>query len=403
MERYYSLNSLDLSQLSNEELYLWASHIFEAPKAFCDLVLVLVPESHLDVSLSFCQRSSHTKVALDTWLEETQYHDIRLDIERHWIPHQVIYLPDTTEGQAFYQIANAIGKIPINADIQPRNKNQAYWLKMLHGVYQVRGLVFANQFLKILKGQQRPKKLLARKIGFKEIGKLQRIVDSDLALYRLISAAEGAPSLSSTAMDQTRFFSESALKVLVHIKTQEFIRAWAQGSENAHQAWIPLKQQADRLTKQVTFLRKLGDGEPLTTREEHYREELNASGEYGAIINTAATSRTTWFSQDLYDQYVDAFASASSALLTDMHWVKGEPHKLERIQPQRLPKRCSSVPDGSCDCPFRFMGADLNASVCIQLASTPLDAPNRARLPQPVIGNVDLLGHITWRWHNKSS
>jgi hypothetical protein len=171
MERHYRLNSLDLSQLSDEELHLWASHVFEAPKAFCDVVFVLVPESYLDISLSFCERSSQTKAALDTWSKEAQYHDIRLHIERNWIPHQVIYLPDTAEGKVFYQIANAIGEIPINADVQPRNKNQAYWLKMLHGVYQVKGLVFANQLLKTLKSQQQPKSYQPARSALKKSGR----------------------------------------------------------------------------------------------------------------------------------------------------------------------------------------------------------------------------------------
>jgi hypothetical protein len=38
--------------------------------------------------------------------------DLRLNIERPWIPTAEIYIPHTLMGKRFFKIAKAIGKIP---------------------------------------------------------------------------------------------------------------------------------------------------------------------------------------------------------------------------------------------------------------------------------------------------
>jgi hypothetical protein len=140
----------DLIPTTEQDKRACAERIFQRQPALLELPLILVPEHLLHVSEEFRQHSAVAISALNRWMTRAKEEDLRLNIERPWIPTAEIYIPHTLMGKRFFKIAKAIGKIPSTLKIVPKNQNQAYWLLTMRYFWQARGVLFAHKLLGVI-------------------------------------------------------------------------------------------------------------------------------------------------------------------------------------------------------------------------------------------------------------
>lgn len=110
---YYPLSWSD-KNFDDIELQSLAERFIQPNKALQELPLILIPEYLL--SLSFDMKRQHPLIRQSTqeWLEYAKKDDERLRIERQWIPHTPVYIPNTCKGKQFFKIAKVICDIPLN-------------------------------------------------------------------------------------------------------------------------------------------------------------------------------------------------------------------------------------------------------------------------------------------------
>jgi hypothetical protein len=397
--RYIFINPHAGKTYSNEELQTRVRKFFTPPKALHDLVLVQVS---LDEDICQLKRNFEQaqQAAVDSWQAQAREEDLCLRIERHWIPYQCIFLPGTAVSQKFQRIAEAIAQIPMQAAVLPRNRNQAYWLKMQHYNYQALGLLVANQLFPLLRGDYHPRNLLQNRIGSKETHKLEKLAAVDTALYELVQAV--APQLKESQCSSDIDTESYTLSLFVDIQEQSFVRGWNNGPANPGNTWISLKEKDDWHVKKTRFLKKLSEGSSLVDRERRYLEEIAQTGPYWMVLKAALSSDRPRSALDRYERYIDALVAAKPACISEMNWIQGQPYKLEsasNLNWQRpAPLLCSAIPEESCECPFRMIGTDLNHSHCIKRQQHEREALRRPKTPRPINGAVDIYGFIIWSW-----
>ena len=386
---------------TDDEAYVLAQTRLTTPKVLCDLILVLVPAETLLALPSSQTLQRYQQSAFDAWHPQARYEDECLRIDRRWIPHRYIYLPDTEAGRSFQKIATLVGNVPINANVIPENKNQGYWLRTQHYVYQAQGLVIANALHPVLQGEQCPRTVIRGMIGAAEGNQLITAGTTQTALYRLLQAVEVTSSAKLTS-SQTPL--KSTLQLFEEMQIQLFEHEWNLGPANNESVWIPLNKQKDWYIKKTQILRKLGDGAALYTKEQDYIVELAQLGIYGQLIQAAAAqAQKVGKVEERYQAYVDALVRSKEASLHKISWVNGQPRKLE-LQGSRerhLPKqkKCSSIPSSQCDCPFRATGVDdLEHFVCVHQPLESDEQLSTPSTPQFITGTVNLQGYILWHW-----
>jgi|GEM_PF-3206262 len=385
---------------SEEELQLLARQFFKTPKALHAIVLVRVPTDDVNRPQVTRHWQSLQQEAVTCWEARAREDDLCLHIERRWIPHQCVFLPDTEAGQEFQEVAEAIAHLPMHANVRPKNQNQAYWLKTQHYLYQARGLLVANQLFGLLAGNNHPRNLLQGSVGIEETRKIEQLAAADTALYTLTQAV--VPELGDTPSCSAANQENLGLRLFVEIQEQAFIHNWNAGPANKEYTWTSLQAQEDWHLKHVRFLKKLGEQSQLLPREAQYRDAIAETGRYWEVLN-AALSSDSWPVKDSYEQYVKALAAAKSVCISDINWHQEQPYKLERkheremLTPRLRP--CSTVPESECDCPFRHLGTDLTLSNCLKVAQQEIEPPRRANTPRPIDGTINLQGFIVWTWH----
>ncbi len=388
---------------SDEEHLTLARQRFELPHALHDIVLVRVLTDDANRPQSTHYWHIAQQVAVDCWYTQAKEYDAQLNINRRWIPYKCVFLPDTEAGRKFQDLAQSIGQVPMQAGIKPKNQNQGYWLKTLHHIYQAKGLLIANNIFSLLSGDNHPRKLLQDSVGHRETRKFEQLAAADAALYRLIQAVAPSLELASSSANDERL----VIQLLVDIQQQTFIDDWNAGPANSRSTWIPLKAQTDWQVKLTHFLKKLIDKAKLLPREKEYLEELARTGTYWDILNAAISSDQADI-EESYEHYVKAFVAGKPACIHDISWHRGQPHKLERDY-ERAPllpdlKRCSDISAADCDCPFRFIGTNLDHYHCLTHLDQAIerDPPRRANTPQPIIGTINVHGLIIWLWGKRN-
>ncbi|NEQ29603.1 MAG: hypothetical protein F6K04_01170 [Leptolyngbya sp. SIO4C5] len=385
------------NKFSDEEIQDLARRFFKTPKVLHDIVLVRVPIDDDNCPQVMRCRKEAQQESINHWQTKAREDDLCLRIERRWIPHKCVFVPDTEIGRKFQKMAVAIAQIPMQADVRPKNQNQAYWLKTQHYLYQARGLLMADEIFNSVVGNDHLRELLRNSVGLEETQKIEQLAAVDSALYQLIKAV--TPKLCDETACCTIEAENNTLKFFVEIQKQTFIEGWNAGPENFEQTWVSLKDQEDYYLKQIRFLRKLG--EPLLPREEIYLEEIAQTGQYWEVLSTAVLS-DPWLFLDKYAKYIKALTAAKNAYISDISWHRGQPFKLERSQERAMFKprhrKCSTIKESECDCPFRHIGTDLGLSHCLKVAQQEIEPLRRAHAPRPIKGIVNLRGFIVWIW-----
>lgn len=394
-------NGFSPSSISDEELHQRAERLLEKPKVLQDLVLIPVPLALLSLPLEQRRRSLVVQETLGEWEKQAREDDLRFGLEeRRWIPRVEIYIPNTPRGQQLIQIATAIGSIPLQVGILPKNQEQAYWLKTLHYFYQARGLLFAYKLLRGIPNPTGTKGILPQHFSTSIIRNLKLVTDVDIAEYQLINAGE--PYLKTwMARRQQAYPFQQPLQLFLEIQKQTFLQEWELGPNNTDD-WISIEDQKDLLSVRVFLLQQLmwvkskriEKRGTYQEQEQRYLEFLQTNDWYGRLILALRPHSESTLEQP-WKQYVKAFRGGKTAYIDDFYWRKGLPYKRREnvIKPQPVP--CSAMLPSQCDCPFRSLGTDLSASNCLkQVQEKTQKTAERVR----VKGALNQLGYLLWVW-----
>lgn len=386
---------------SDEKLHQWAERLLEKPKVLQDLVLIPVPQALLSLPLEQRRRSLIVQETLSKWEKQAREDDLRFGLEeRRWIPRVEIYIPDTARGQQLIQLAKAIGSIPLQVGILPKNQEQAYWLKTLHYFYQARGLLFAYKLIRGIPNPSGTRGILPQHFSTSIIRNLKLVTEVDIAEYQLISAGE--PYLKAwMAHRQQAYPFQHPLQLFLEIRRQTFLQDWELGPNN-NDGWISIDDQKDLLSIHVFLLQKstwvkskrVERRGTYQEQEQRYLESLKNNGWYGCLMLALRPHSESTLEQP-WQRYAKAFRGGKTAYVDDFYWRQGLPYKRKEnvVKPQPVP--CSAMLPSQCDCPFRSLGTDLSASNCLKPSQVNVEkTAERAR----VKGTLHRLGYLLWVW-----
>lgn len=361
------------SEITEKELYAFAESMLEYPKTLLEMPLVLIPEPLFQTAREFRRGIPCVQSILDRWLEGAKEDDQCLRIERRWIPHAEIYIPDTDEGKEFFKVANAFGHIPIDAGIVPRNQNQGYWLKTLHYLYQAKGILFAYKLLGVIPNPTDKEGLFTQHLSPRNIHNLERITDVAIAQYDLIRQGERFVK-QRAAEHRIPYPFDNLLDLVIEIEKQSFLEAWEQGPNSKESAWITIENQQDNLAVHIRLLKQspwLDQRDKRITRnkrgtyrstEAEYLKFLEHHGWYGHVI-LALRLHQAWELADPRKKYTDFLTQGKAAYIDDFYWQGGEPYRDRET-----------------------------------IANDPSIKPQKTRRRQRVEGTTNLLGYILWCW-----
>lgn len=309
---------------------VWAEHVIQRPKALQELPLVLVPPYVLNSKAEDWQTMPTIQSAIQAWLNEAHQDDERLCIERRLIPHTPIYIPDTPEGQQFFQLAKAIADIPLNAPIVPKNQNQGLWFKTLHYYWQARGVVIAQRLLRVIPDPLGETCALQNRLSTKNLDYLHLSSTVDIACFQLLT--HGELYIKQWANEnQISYSFETPRDLLLKLLSEDFLISWQLGPDNQEQEAISKAQQRDnvairvRLLKQFPWLADTGKRPEYGVTEQEYLQYLRQAGWSGYWILALRPYRHDQQIEPHWEAYVQALGAGKELAVATLDWFNGQP------------------------------------------------------------------------------
>ncbi|MEA5507662.1 hypothetical protein VB735_32165 [Halotia wernerae UHCC 0503] len=363
---YYYRSPHNINNMTESEIREWAESVFERPKALQELPLILTPEYLFQTPQKLRRQSSVIKSSLDAWMNRAREDDELLRIERRFIPFVEIYIPDTSEGKQFFTIAKAIGEIPMQVGVLPKNQNQGYWLKTDHYFYQARGVLFAHKLLGVIPNPLEKHGLFAEYLPETSIRNLDLITNVDLAEYQLIKAGE-CYIQQWVAERNIVYPFNNPFELFVSIHKPAFLDSWALGPACQESEWLSIEQQEDflavriRLLEQTPWIKREDKRGTYQQQEQEYLKFLKNYQWYGYFI--LALRAYYWKLEESWQQYIRALKAAKTAYIDDFYWQGGQPYKAQEIPVGEQPHQT-----------------------------------RKTKKRQRVEGVVNILGYILWQW-----
>lgn len=289
-------------------------------EALSQLEAILAHKNHVDIALllsptpqaDFMQAS----FTIEQWFEGVQSEDRAMGIERHLIPRAYVWIPDTPQGQEFYQLAQAIaatakqdalrfktcaGDLTLStlkkqlafgcglhglklfssfvtqinrqdSKLQERAKhqlekakdqlfNQICYLKTIQNYWQAKGLLFAYQYFK---EQDSSFNLIPNPVGDEgvlrdhfpktAVNNLIADVAIELSFYQLICQGEQDIDRWLKQQHLANPFA-SNLSLFLEILKEQFYTFWQLGPLNPEAKFLDRAQQRENLRVRLHWLR----------------------------------------------------------------------------------------------------------------------------------------------------
>ncbi|BAY33714.1 hypothetical protein NIES2107_56150 [Nostoc carneum NIES-2107] len=321
--------------IADAEFQTLAKRYIDASKALQELPLILIPEHLLSLPLEMKQQHLFIQEAIQKWLDIAKIDDERLRIERRWIPHIPIYIPNTPEGQEFFKIAKAIGDIPLTLSVIPKNQNQGYWLKTLHYFWQARGLAIAHQLIGLMQDPLEEGGILSYNIPETTIKNLQLTREIDIACYQIL--LKGEKNIKRWARkNKINYAFSHPLELFIEILKQDFLDAWHLGPSNQDSEWITKKMQRDNIATRAYLLKEAIwqesslDNAYYSKKKGEYLKYLQEAGwnAYWLLaMRSQITSRYNKHLEQYLENYLSAFEQGKELFVDEFDWRRGEPYK----------------------------------------------------------------------------
>ncbi len=322
---------------TEEEKRAWAERMFQRQPALLELPLLLVPEHLLDVPEEFIRHSPVVIAALNEWMTKAKEEDLRLSIERPWIPKAEIYIPNTPIGKRFFNIAKALGEIIPSVDIIPKNQNQAYWLKTLHYYWQARGVLFAYKLLGVIPHPIQEQGVLCRYLPETLLKDLDLVTNIDLAHFKLLVRG-GRYIRKWVAAQGMDYRFNNPMELFLETQKQSLLMLWQIGSCDSEPNWLSNAQQRDNISARIRLLEKKPWLEqtrmrpPYSQMEQDYLDFLKNVGWYGYwLLDLRDRFDEEQFEEKLlsrqFQDYIKALKAAKELYVSQFDWRGGQPYK----------------------------------------------------------------------------
>lgn len=321
---------------TEEDKRAWAEQIFQRQPALLELPLILVPEHLLGEPEEFIRHSPVVGAALNEWMVKAKEEDLRLSLERPWIPTSVIYIPNTPIGRRFFNIAKAIGEIP-SVEVIPTNPNQAYWLKTLHYFWQAKGVLFAYKLLGVIANPIEEQGVLWRYLPKTLIKDLDLDTNIDVAHFKLL--VTGEPDIRKWAAAQgIPYRFKNPMELFQETQKQSFLMLWQIGPMNSELNWPSNAQQRDNISARIRLLEKnpwlqgTRLRPPYPQMEHDYLVFLKNVGWYGYwLLDLRECFDEEQFEEKLispqFFDYIKALKAGKELYVSQFEWRGGQPYK----------------------------------------------------------------------------
>jgi len=327
----------DLIPTTEQDKRAFAERILQRQPALLELPLILVPEHLLHVPEEFRQQKVVVVSALNRWMTRAKEEDLRLNIERPWIPKAEIYIPNTLRGKRFFKIAKVIGKIPSTLNIVPKNQNQAYWLLTMRYFWQARGVLFAHKLLGVIPNPIEEQGVLFCYLPSTSIKNLELITNIDLACFKLLVRG-GQYIREWAATNKIRYPFKSPMDLFLKIQRQSFLLSWKVGPDDSELDWLSNAQQRDnisariRLLKKKPWLKTAAMRQPYSEMEQAYLDFLQKVSWYGYWLLALRDhfNNKHWEKNLLsshWQDYINALKAGKELFVSEFDWRGGQPYK----------------------------------------------------------------------------
>lgn len=325
---------------TDSEIQAWVEH-FQRPRDLQELPLILVPISLWNLPTGQWQTMPAIQSALQTWLQAARLDDERLRIERRFLPHTPVYIPDTLRGRQFFKLAKAIGDIPLNAPVLPKNSDQGYWLKTLHYHWQARGVVIAQQLLDVIPDPLEEFGALKDRLSDKNLKYLRLSRAVDIACLHLLT--RGRRYIKQWAKEnQISYPFETPWDLFLQLLREDFLVIWQLGPENQEKEALSKAKQRDnlairvRLLKQSPWLMKeTGKRKNYTIAEQEYLQYLRRAGWSGYWLLALRSHSFNRQIERNWESYAQALSKSKELTVDVLDWSKGHPFDRPRSNSHR--------------------------------------------------------------------
>jgi len=334
---YYPLSWSD-KNLYDTELQSLAERFIQPNQALQELPLILIPEYLLSLSFDMKQQHPLIKQSTQEWLDYAKQDDKRLRIERRWIPHTPVYIPNTCKGKQFFKIAKAIGDIPLNTPVIPKNQYQGYWLKTLHYYWQAAGVAFAYQLLGIIQDPLEEGGILNNRLPQSIIQTLKLTRNIDIALFRIL--VRGQRIIKTWArQNKISYPFNQPLELFLEILKQDFLVRWQLDPCNQDWQWITKQTQRDNILTRIYLLKEAiwkkssPDNAGYCKRKEEYLDYLKQANTWNnnwVLAMQAQIDKNAKYNNHL-EPYLEAYLTAvqegKELFVDEFDWRSGKPYK----------------------------------------------------------------------------
>ncbi|MGB7315481.1 MAG: hypothetical protein WA939_21310 [Nodosilinea sp.] len=308
---------------------------FESPEYLQEMPLVLVHEELFN-SCTFddyryeLRKRPDARRQINERLRESREEDERLCIERDHIAFSELYLPNTENGNRFYQIAREYGKIPRDSEAAiPRTPEMAYWLKTLSCFYQARAIALAYCLYAVIPDPLvHPNGHLAEILPEPTRRNIFICTKSTVAWYKLLKAGwkhlKDSMPTSITTVEQ----------LFLELEKHDFELAWKYGPGDSTYLWMSKDEQRYQLSDyRRLFCNKYWDTEgrreSFKTETKKFKNDLAKSGLSGSV--RLILMKEYQQLRPAFSRYYESLNSQNqNAYIDDFYWRKGTPYKSDK-------------------------------------------------------------------------
>lgn len=361
------------------ELQAIAKRCLQPTPALQELPLILVSELMLALPVERRQQNPEIRQAIQGWLDEAYLDDERLRIERHLIAHTPIYIPHTLRGRQFFNIAKAIGEIPLNAPLLPKNQNQGYWLKTLHYYWQAKGVALAYQLLGLMPDPIGKSGALGDRLPAKGLHNLRCSRAIDFACLQILW--QGWHILQRWAAEHDIPYPfKHPFELFIELQKQDFLTLWKIGPESSDPEWLPKHVQRSDLVTRVALLREgIWEEMPLLAlpnkKKQEYLEYLHEDdwrgywilalqGQISRFYDQSTSIETILDNKHLescLEAYLEALIQGKELFVDEFAWRGGQPYQ-KRAKGQKITNSVRRL-QGCVNLSGYVLWCDLNSSL----------------------------------------
>jgi len=337
-----------LQELNEIELQEMVMQNFEAPLCLKEIPLLLIPPYLLNFPDELKPSHPLIQAKLQTWLNRARQEDELYRVERRFIPHVPIYLPDNPKGRQFFRIAQAIASIPNELNAIPKNESQGYWLRTIRQFWQARGVILAYKLTGIIPNPIGKGGVLYPHLSERTAEEIHLLTEIDLALFKLL--VRGQRIIKRWSLHHYKQYPfQQPLDLFLAILSESLQYYWESRPMNIGSTWETRQDQRAEIKDQISVLEEMiwveqpfGKSDRLKRKCQDYVDYLQQSGWSGrwilALRSHPSVPYHPHFDTAIYE-WVKAIQHGQDLFVDLINWRGGQPYqKVSTNNPKLLKK-----------------------------------------------------------------